>query len=45
MTNTVVFATEFFTFATKKSGEVTNLRLAFETKGLAVAALLLFLQK
>ena len=28
-TNTVAFATEFFPFVTKISGEVTNLRLVF----------------
>ena len=45
-TNTVAFATEFYPFATKISGEVANFHLrSFETKGLAVAALLLFLLK
>ena len=29
VTNTVAFATEFFPFSTKISGEVANLRLAF----------------
>ena len=50
-TNTVAFATKFFPFATKISGEVANLRQvlacfhlrSFETKGLAVAPLLLLL--
>ena len=41
--NTVAFATDFFPFATKISGEVANLKFAFtlirsfKTKGLAVA--------
>ena len=45
MTNTVAFATKFFPFATNISGEVANLKRYFETKGLAVATLLLLLLK
>ena len=35
MTDTVAFATEFFPFATKISGEVANLRLGFTSLLLA----------